>query len=182
MTNNLLINEIEDRILLIRSQKVMIDRDLAELYGVKTMVLNQAVKRNIDRFPVEFMFKLNESELSELITNCDRLKILKHTPSTPYAFTEYGVAMLSSVLNSKLAISVNIEIIKTFIKLKNYALTHSSQNKEIKELRTMLMLHIDNIDNRLNEHGDTIDLIIRALNDLVEKPKDLKQIGFNVEK
>lgn len=90
--------------------------------------------------------------------------------------------MLSSVLNSKRAVSVNIEIIKTFIKLKNYALAQTSQNKEIQELRTMLMLHIDNIDNRLNEHGDTINLIIRALNDLVEKPKDTKQIGFNVGK
>ena len=79
----------------------MIDRDLAELYGVKTMVLNQAVKRNIERFPSDFMFRLTKDEANELITNCDRFKTLKHSPTTPYAFTEHGVAMLSSVLNSK---------------------------------------------------------------------------------
>lgn len=99
---------IEKRIFLIRGCKVMIDRDLAELYLVKTMVLNQAVKRNMERFPEGFMFKLTAKEKNELITNCDRFAILKHSSFLPYAFTEQGVAMLSSVLKSRRAIQVNI--------------------------------------------------------------------------
>ena len=96
-------NTIESRIFTVRGQKVMIDRDLAELYEVETKKLNQAVKRNIDRFPVEFMFKLTKDELSQLVTNCDRFNILKHSSSIPSAFTEHGIAMLSSVLKSKRA-------------------------------------------------------------------------------
>lgn len=91
---------IENKILILRGQKIMLDRDLAQLYEVDTKVLNQAVKRNAERFPANFMFRLNIEELKELVTNCDRFKTLKHTTSLPYAFTEHGVAMLSSVLNS----------------------------------------------------------------------------------
>jgi hypothetical protein len=90
----------------------MIDRDLAELYEVETKHLNEAVKRNTERFPSNFMFKLNSSELSEPVANCDRFKTLKHSVSAPYAFTEFGVAMLSSVLKNKRAIAINIEITK----------------------------------------------------------------------
>ena len=86
----------------------MLDKDLAGLYGVATKVLNQAVKRNLERFPEDFMFKLTESEKDELVTNCDRFKTLKHSTVTPYAFTEQGVSMRSSVLNSERAIEVNI--------------------------------------------------------------------------
>ena len=108
------ITEIQNLIFVIRNKQVMIDRDLAELYGVKTMVLNQAVKRNIERFPSDFMFKLSKDEANELITNCDRFRTLKHSPTTPYAFTEHGVAMLSSVLNSKKAIEINIQIVTDY--------------------------------------------------------------------
>ena len=99
---------IRSKIYEIRGQRVMLDRDLAELYGVQTKVLNQAVKRNIKRFPDDFMFQLNYEETHELVTNCDRLATLKYSSSMPYAFTENGVAMLSSVLRSPLAIQVNI--------------------------------------------------------------------------
>lgn len=92
---------IENRIFFIRGHKVMIDRDLAELYQVSTKALNQAVKRNIERFPSGFMFQLTQKENIELVTNCDRLASLKHSSSLPYSFTEQGVAMLSSVLKSK---------------------------------------------------------------------------------
>ncbi len=100
---------IENRIFTIRGQRVMIDRDLAELYEVPTSRLNEAVKRNIKRFPDDFMFKLSKDELLELIANCDRFQSLKHSSNPPYAFTEQGVSMLSSVLNSDRAISINIE-------------------------------------------------------------------------
>lgn len=85
---------IQNKILVIRNQQVMIDRDIAELYGVETRVLNQAVKRNIKRFPDDFMFVLNKDEKNELVTNCDRFKTLKHSTVMPFAFTEQGVAML----------------------------------------------------------------------------------------
>ena len=166
---------IEDKIFTIRGQKVMIDYDLAELYGVKTYRLNEAVKRNCDRFPADFMFKLNDDELKELIANCDRFKKLKHSPTTPNVFTEQGVAMLSSVLNSERAIAINIEIIRAFVKLRQYALSTNTTNQEIEELRKMLMLHIENTENRFSEHENTIQEIIRVLNNLIEQPKETKQ-------
>ena len=175
------VTTIENRIFTIRGLKVMIDRDLAELYGVKTMVLNQAVKRNIKRFPDDFMFKLNEDELKELITNCDRFKNLKHTPSTPYAFTEQGVSMLSGILNSDRAIEINIAIMRTFVKLRQYALLQSSNNKEIEEVKKMLMLHIENTDTRLSDHDKAIQKIIGVLNNLIEQPRETKRIGFNTK-
>ena len=172
---------IEDRIFTIRGQKVMIDKDLAELYEVKTMVLNQAVKRNQKRFPEDFMFKLTKDELKELIANCDRFASLKHSPTTPNVFTEQGVSMLSSVLNSDRAIAINIEIIRTFVKLRQYAILSTEKNKEIDELRKILMLHIENTDKRFSEHDKTIRQIINALNNLIEKPKETKKIGFRTE-
>ena len=165
-------NTIESRIFTIRGQKVMIDRDLAELYEVETKKLNQAVKRNIERFPVEFMLKLSKDELSQLVTNCDRFNTLKHSSSTPYAFTEHGIAMLSSVLRSKRAVAINMEIIKTFIKLRHYALSQPDTNMQIAELRKFLMLYIEKNDKRVND-------IIIALNNLIVQPKKAKTIGFN---
>lgn len=174
-------NEIElsngliNKIFIIRGQRVMLDRDLAELYGVKTMVLNQAVKRNIERFPLDFMFRLSKDELKELITNCDRLEKLKHSPTTPLVFTEHGVTMLSSVLNSKKAIEINIQIVRAFIQLRQYAITQTSKSQEIEELRRLLLLYIEKNDKRVNE-------IICVLNNLIEQPRETKQIGFIVDK
>jgi len=142
----------------------MIDRDLAELYGIETKKLNQAVKRNVVRFPQDFMFKLTGKELSELVTICDRFKALKHSSSPPNAFTEHGIAMLSSVLNSEKAIAVNIKIIKAFIRLRHYAFTQSDSNEQIADLRRLLLLYIEKNDKRVNE-------IIIALNNLIEHPK-----------
>ena len=92
MNNEITTKTIESKILTIRNQQVMIDRDLAEMYGTETIVLNQAVKRNIERFPKDFMFSLNETEKEELVTNCDRFETMKHSSTMPYAFTEQGVA------------------------------------------------------------------------------------------
>ena len=162
---------IESRIFTFRGQKVMIDRDLAELYEVETKKLNQAVKRNVARFPMEFMFKLTKNETVELVTNCDRFPTLKHSSSTPYVFTEHGIAMLSSVLNSERAITINIEIIKAFIKLRHYTISQSDTNAQIAELRKLLMLYIEKNDKRVNN-------IIIALNNLIEQPPKTKKIGF----
>lgn len=109
---------IENRIFNLRGEPVMIDRDLADMYQVETKVLNQAVKRNIERFPEQFRFQLNNTEKNELVTNCDRFTNLKHASTNPYAFTEQGVAMLSAVLRSKVAIQVSIQIMNAFVQMR----------------------------------------------------------------
>ena len=111
---------LDDMIFIIRNQRVMIDRDLAKLYGVPTYRLNEAVKRHINRFPLDFMFRITKQELDELIAICDEFASLKHSSSYPFAFTEHGVAMLASVLNTDKAIEINIEIIRAFVRLRKY--------------------------------------------------------------
>jgi hypothetical protein len=113
------VDKIERAILQIRGRKVLLDADLAELYGVTTSQLNQAVKRNLERFPEDFMFQLTAEERDEVITNCDHLQRLKFSPTTPSAFTEQGVAMLSSVLRSPRAIQTNIAIMRAFVRLRH---------------------------------------------------------------
>lgn len=132
---------IENRILTIRGHQVMVDRDLAELYQVDTKVLNQAVKRNIERFPESFRFQLSNNEKDELVTNCDRFKVLKHSTSNPYVFTEQGVAMLSAVLKSETAIHTSIRIIEAFVAMRNFLLNNASifqrmERLEMKQLKT----------------------------------------------
>ena len=125
---------IEKRIFIIRREKVMIDRDLAELYEVETKYLNRQVKRNIGRFPSGFMFRLTKQEKNELVTNCHRLALLKHSTSMPYAFTEQGVAMLSSVLKSERAIQVNVLIMQTFVRLRKIISSHKQILRKIDDL------------------------------------------------
>ena len=109
---------IERAIFLIRGQKVMLDADLAELYGVLTKVLNQAVKRNKERFPVDFMFQLTKEEKDEVVTNCDHLKRLKFSPTLPHAFTEHGAIMLATILNSPVAVQSSIQVVRAFVRLR----------------------------------------------------------------
>ena len=117
--------EIEHRIFTIRGTQVMLDRDLAELYQIKTIALNQAVKRNVARFPETFRFQLTPSETDELITKCDRFKPLKHSPTTPYAFTEQGVAMLSAVLRSNVAVRLSVQIIEAFVAMRRFIVANA---------------------------------------------------------
>lgn len=130
---------IENKILVIRGQQVMLDRDLAELYGVETRVLNQAVKRNIERFPEDFMFMLETFEKNELITNCDRFNTMKHSSVLPYAFTEQGVAMLSSVLKSKEAADVNIKIMRAFVQMRHFMQSNVRLFAEIDSIKKHLL-------------------------------------------
>ncbi len=127
------VERIERAILLIRGQKVMLDADLAELYGVEPRVLIQAVKRNIDRFPQDFMFQLTKREFSDL-----RSQIVMSSWGgrryPPYAFTEHGVAMLSSVLRSKRAVRVNIEIMRAFVRLRQILASHKELARKLEEL------------------------------------------------
>lgn len=161
---------IEQRIFLIRKQKVMIDRDLAELYGVETKHLNRQVKRNVQRFPEEFMFQLNEKERAELVTICHRFKTMKHASSLPYAFTEHGVAMLASVLKSDIAVKISISIIKTFVKLREML----STNKELAH-------KFDQLERKIEKHDEEIKVIFNAIRQLMAPPpeKRKRKIGFN---
>src|SRR5262249_39393780 len=117
---------VMSKILLIRGKKVMIDRDLAELYGVTTKQMNQQVKRNLSRFPEDFMFQLTTGEKEEVVTKCDHLMMLKYSPVLPYVFTEYGAVMLASVLNSDRAIEVNIRIVRIFIRMRETLMTNQA--------------------------------------------------------
>ncbi len=121
-TATILQKEIENRIFTFRSNQVMIDRDLAKMYGVETKALNQAVKRNIERFPPSFSFQLTDYEKNELVTICDQFKNMKHSSALPYAFTEQGVAMLSAVLRSETAVKVSIQIINAFVEMRKIIL------------------------------------------------------------
>ncbi len=166
--------DIEQMIFLIRGQRVMIDRDLAVLYGVETKHLNRQVKRNRERFPEEFMFRLTPEERNELVTNWHRFKTLKHSYSTPYAFTENGVAMLASVLNSERAVKISIHIIKTFVKLRRWVATSKDLARKLEELET-----------RVGEHDEEIRLIFEALHELINprepKEKPRRRMGFHKE-
>lgn len=134
MPEKILHLKIEKRIFIIRGSKVMLDRDLAHLYGVTTMALNQAVKRNPERFPVDFIFRLTRRERDEVITICDNLRPLRFASAMPTAFTENGVAMLSSVLRSRRSIRVNIMIMRAFTRLRRFVTHH----EEIGEILGML--------------------------------------------
>jgi chromosome condensin MukBEF ATPase and DNA-binding subunit MukB len=130
------IERVEQSIYLIRGHKVMLDRDLAALYGVETKALNQAVKRNADRFPSDFVFRLSDDETKELVTICDRFPTLKHATSKPLAFTEQGVAMLSGVLRSTRAVDVNIAIMRTFVKLRRMLESSEELSRRLAELES----------------------------------------------
>ena len=134
MATTIIQAEYQSLIFEIRGYKVMIDTDLAALYETETKVLKQQVRRNIDRFPQDFMFQLTKEEQTQLVTNCDRLSNLKHSSVLPMAFTEQGVAMLSSVLRSKKAIKINIEIMRAFAVYRAMLIEDKSLRKEIKAL------------------------------------------------
>ena len=171
---------IQNIIYEIRGQKGMLDRDLAELYGVEVKRLNEAIKRNNERFPSDFMFQLKQDEWDVLRSqfatankNISKIRFL------PHAFTEHGILMLSNVLNSTKAINMSIQIIRVFDKLRKYTLNQTSKDVRIEEIHKLLMLHIENNDYKFSEYDETIRQVLRALNNLIEQPKKTKTIGFN---
>ena len=165
ITDELVIN----RIYFIREKKVMMDRDLATLYGVSTKAFKQAVKRNIDRFPADFMFEMSREELenwrSQFVTsNADKMGLRY----SPFCFTEQGVAMLSSVLNSETAIRVNIQIIRVFTKMRELLLTHKD-----------ILLQLEKMEKKLTGHDEDIALIFKYLKQLLNPPQPPRnKIGF----
>jgi hypothetical protein len=164
------VERIEKAILLLRRQKVMLDRDLAVLYGVETRALNQAVKRNRDRFPDDFMFELTRDEIRNISQSVICSSTMKHAKNA-YAFTEQGVAMLSSVLHSKRAVQVNIEIMRVFVRLREMMATH-------KELAFKLI----ELEERLEGHDEQIQNIFEAIRQLMTPPEPArKKIGFEAK-
>lgn len=168
------IERIADRIFFIRGKKVMFDKDLAELYGVETKVLNQAVKRNGRRFPDDFMFKLSQKEIEVWQRVYSRSQFVtlvkgKNIKYSPYVFTEQGIAMLSSVLKSEMAIDVNIQIIRTFTKLREIMSTNSELREKIEKME--------------KEYGHNFEVIFKAIKKLLAEPKEevisKNRIGFN---
>jgi len=172
---------IENKILVIRGHKVMIDSDLAELYGVETKMLNRAVKRNIERFPDNFMFQITDKERDFL-----RCQIGTSNESrggrrfNAYVFTEHGVVMLSSVLNSKRAVAVNIQIVNAFIKLREIALTHKEVFQQLDELEKRFITYTKDTNIELNEQEQKIGEIFKQLDYLKDITKPTK-IGFKPE-
>lgn len=163
-----------------REKKVMMDRDLAELYGVETRVLNQAVKRNVKRFPSDFMFQLTEEELEDwksqnATSNKEKMGLRK----LPNVFTEQGLAMLSSVLNSDIAIEVNIQIIRVFTRIREVLLLNNDVLFKMEQLEKKVMEQ----DQKTNKNEEEIQLIFNALKQLLSPPQEPRElIGFKTKK
>lgn len=165
-----------NKIYLIRGKKVMLDRDLAEMYGVETGQLKRQVRRNIDRFPEDFMFEMNQAELQNWrsqfgISNDDKMGLRY----APFCFTEQGVAMLSSVLNSKTAIDVNIRIIRVFTRMREILFTHKDILLKLEQVEKQIMKQ----DGKLKKHEKEMQMIFTALKELLNpKTEPSRKIGF----
>ena len=164
---------VMNKIYLIRGQKVMLDRDLAVLYNVDTKVLNQAVRRNVKRFPKDFMFRLTKKEWESLRSQFVTLETGrgKYSKYLPFAFTEQGISMLSSVLSSETAIRVNIQIIRVFTRMREMIMTHKD-----------ILLQLEKIEKKLSGHDDDIQLIFKYLKQLLTSPEQppRQKIGFKL--
>ncbi len=156
---------IERAIFVIRGQKVMLDADLAELYGVLTKVLNQAVKRNKERFPVDFMFQLTKEEKDEVVTNCDHLKRLKFSPTLPHAFTEHGAIMLATILNSPIAVQASIQVVRAFVRLRQMLASNADLARKLDTLE--------------RKYDAQFKVVFDAIRQLMTPPEPKRQqIGF----
>lgn len=160
------VERIEQKILLIRDQKVMLDRDLAELYGVRAIALRQQVSRNKERFPDDFMFQLSAGEAEAMVSQNVIPSKRSLGGSLPYAFTQEGVAMLSSVLRSQRAVEVNIQIMRAFVKLREFLTTHKDLARKIKDIE--------------KKYDQQLQVVFDAIRKLIEQPSTPKKrkIGF----
>ncbi len=164
------LQEIENKIFEIRGQNVMLDFDLAEIYGIETRVLKQAVRRNLERFPKDFMFEISEKEIDDLVSQSVIPSKSKFGGAQPFAFTEQGVAMLSSVLRSKTAIAINISIMRAFVMMRQFALTHNDLSEKLSKLE-------ERYDQEFKNVYDVLKYLMQK--DEVEKEqKERKKIGY----
>lgn len=169
------VEQIEPMIVLIRGQRVILGSDLATLYDTTTKALNQAVKRNADRFPADFMFQLTASEKEEVVTNCDHLKRLKFSPTLPYAFTEHGAIMAANVLNSPRAVQMSVFVVRAFVKMRALLMNQVDLARKLRELEKKLTEGLD-----VHEHAitDIIQQIMLLLNPPEEPEPARKPVGF----
>jgi len=177
MKNMIPVERIERKIYLIRGNRVMLDSDLAEVYKVETKVLNQAVKRNLKRFPASYMFKVKKNEYNSLrsqfvtLENGGRGKYAKYLP---YAFTEHGVVMLSSVLNSERAIKISLIVVEAFVRLRRVIENSKIVSSKVREHDVRLLLH----DKKLKEHDESITAVVAHLMSKQKKREEKKKFGF----
>jgi hypothetical protein len=170
IAEQLLIREV---ILELRGLRVILDRDLAALYGVSTKAFNQAVKRNKARFPSDFLIQLTKVEKEQLVTDCDRFKTLKHSTVLPYAFTEHGALMAANILSSERANQMSIHVVRTFVKIREVMLEQSQLGQKVAE-----------VESRLDTHDENIDALVRAMDYLLEQPETGSKkgkIGFHTD-
>jgi len=162
------VEHVQSRILLIRGQKVILDADLAALYGVPTKRLNEQVKRNLQRFPADFIFQLTSDEKAEVVANCDHLHRFKYSPNLPYAFTEHGAIMAASVLNSERAVQASVFVVRAFVRLKQMLAPY-------KELAAKL----DRLEQKVRDHDKDIVAIVDAIRLLMPPPEEPERpFGF----
>lgn len=162
------VEEVASRIRVIRGEKVMIDADLAELYGVETKRLNEQVKRNWERFPEDFMFQLTQTEKGEVVANCDHLAKLKFSKTLPYAFTEHGALMVATVLNTQRAVEISLYVVRAFVKLREMLASNKALAAKLNEL-----------EHKLESHDQAIAGLINAIRELMKPPETKKRpIGF----
>jgi hypothetical protein len=167
-TRPMRLQTIERTVLILRGHGVMLDADLAAVYGVTTKALNQAVKRNIRRFPKDFRFRVTKAERDKVVTNCDHLRRLRFSRVLPWAFTEHGAIMAASVLKSSRAIEMSVFVVRAFIRLRDLTRSHAE-----------LVGKLDAIERRVTGHDEDIEQMFAALRTLIEPPrKQRRQIGF----
>jgi len=158
---------------MVRGHKVMIDSDLAALYGVSTKRLNEQVKRNAERFPGDFMFRLTRRERDEVVANCDHLSRVKFASTMPYAFTEHGALMAASILNTQPAVEVSLFVVRAFVELRESLSAQKELAKRLNELEAR-------IERKFSSHDQAIASILSAIRELMAPPNPLKKrrIGF----
>jgi len=167
-TQLLPIERIADYILILRGHKVMLDTDLARLYGVTTKRLNEQVKRNRDRFPEDFLIQLTEEEKVEVVANCDHLVHLKFSTALPYAFTEHGAIMAANILNSPIAVKAGIQVVRVFVRLRQILATHKDLSHKLEAL-----------ERKYDTHDVQIQKIFAAIRKIMIPPeKSERRIGF----
>lgn len=160
------VERVERAILLIRGEKVILDTDLAALYGVPTKRLNEQVKRNKGRFPDDFMFQLTDAEKSEVVANCDHLSKLKFSPQRPFAFTEHGAIMAANVLNSERAVQASVAVVRAFVRLRQMIASNAELARKLAELE--------------RKYDAQFKVVFDAIRELMTPPEPKrKQIGFH---
>jgi hypothetical protein len=170
------VGRIEGRILVIRGLRVIVDADLAKLYGTSTKSLNQAVRRNRDRFPCDFVFQLTDKEKTEVVTVCDHLKKLRFSSTLPCAFTEHGAIMAASMLKKPLAVEVSVYVVRAFVRLREMLVTNTELAHKLERLEHKLELHA----GKLTTHDEAIAAVLSAIRELMTPPEPPKKrrIGF----